>query len=471
MEALEKHDIQGLVLKGYGRMMHTRYAILRVDDPARAKAWLADIAPEISDGNHSARQTCLNVAFTYPGLKALEMRDDNLRQFAREFREGMTDRHRQRLLGDAGKDGADNWQWGGTSGHARAEDVHIMLMVFARTDDLLDVYWGQLEPVILAHGLTVLMKLDGNLTADGKNAFGFNDGIAQPDIAGNHPDTPPDNTVAAGEFLLGYKNEYGVLPESPYIAASDQQGDVSLLPTVGPGQKDLGRNGSYLVFRQMQILSDEFWAFVRENSAGDEARAVRLASKMFGRWPSGAPLVMFPDADPGDEHYDVAFGYADDKEGLRCPIGSHIRRANPRDQFEDNPRARSLSLTNKHRLIRRGRNYKYKTDENGDEVGLHFLCFNADISGQFEFIQHTWLNYPHFNKLHNDPDPIVGVAWKSEDGESNNDGSKDGAPQNFTVPQCPVNQHVLNLPRFVSIRGGAYFFFPSLKALRYLATI
>jgi hypothetical protein len=70
MEALEKHDIQGLVLKGYGRMTHTRYVLLRVDDPARAKAWLADIAPEISDGNHSAQRTCLNVAFTYPGLRA-----------------------------------------------------------------------------------------------------------------------------------------------------------------------------------------------------------------------------------------------------------------------------------------------------------------------------------------------------------------------------------------------------------------
>ena len=466
MEALEKHDIQGLVLKGYGRMTHTRYVLLRVDDPARAKAWLADIAPEISDGNHSAQRTCLNIAVTYPGLRALGMRDDNLRQFAREFREGLTDPHRKRLLGDLHADDPERWQWGGTSGDARAEDVHVMLMVFAATVEILTDYWAQLEPVVLAHGLGVIGKLVGELTDDGKNAFGFNDGIAQPDIAGNHPDTRPDNTVAAGEFLLGYKNEYGVLPESPYIAAGDQQGDVSLLPTVGPDQKDLGRNGSYLVFRQMQIHRHEFWEFVREKSARDEAAAVRLASKMFGRWPSGAPLVLFPDADPGGEHYDVALGYADDQEGLRCPIGSHIRRANPRDDFEDNGPAKSLSLTKKHRLIRRGRNYKTDADATGEEVGLHFVCFNADIAEQFEFIQHTWVNYPHFNNLHNDPDPIIGVASKSKDDEP-----KDGAPQNFTVQQRPVNRHVLNLPRFVTIRGGAYFFFPSLKAIRYLATI
>jgi len=458
MEALEKHDIQGLVLKGYGRMVQTRYALLRVDDPVRAKAWLAAVAPEISDGNHSAQQTCLNIAFTHPGLKALGMRHDNLRKFAREFREGLTDVHRQRLLGDAGEDSPDRWRWGGKSGEARAEAVHIMLMVFASSVLVLAEYWAQLEPDIRAHGISVVGDLNGELTADGRNAFGFNDGIAQPDIAGNHPDTPLENTVAAGEFILGYKNEYGVLPESPYIAAGDQQGDVSLLPSVGPNQKDLGRNGTYLVFRQMQIHADEFWAFVKDKSAGDEEEAVRLASKMFGRWPSGAPLVQYPDADPAPgpdgENYEDTFGFANDKDGLRCPIGAHIRRANPRDDFEDNRPANSLSLTKKHRLIRRGRNYK-----RDGEVGLHFVCLNADVSGQFEFIQHTWANYPHFDKLHHDPDPIIGVSRTP------------GLVQNFTVPQCPVNRHVPNLPRFVTIRGGAYFFFPSLKAVRYLASI
>jgi Dyp-type peroxidase family len=447
MEALEKHDIQGFVLKGYARMRHTRYAILDVVNASLAKAWLAQISLEVSDGNHSATTTCLNVAFSYPGLRALGLRDANLRQFAREFREGLTNAHRQRLLGDEGEDSPANWRWGGTSGEARAENVHILLMVFAATENTLTDYWAQLEPVVLNHGLSVIAKLDGALSPENKEAFGFRDGISQPQIAGNHPDTNPADTVAAGEFLLGYKNEYGVYPESPTIPAAAQQGDVSLLPTVGPDQKDLGRNGSYLVFRQMQQHVDRFWDFMRANTSSEEEK-IKLASKMVGRWPGGAPLVLFPEADPGDGHTESDFGYAAlDTDGLRCPIGAHIRRTNPRDVFEENGPSKSLSLTKKHRIIRRGRGYKLSLPATPgqpaqEEVGLNFMCFNADISHQFEFIQHTWANFPRFDRLHNDPDPIVGVVGNPPE----------GLVQDFTVQQCPVNHHVHHLKRFVTIR-------------------
>jgi deferrochelatase/peroxidase EfeB len=239
-----------------------------------------------------------------------------------------------------------------------------------------------------------------------------------------------------------------------------------LLPTIGPDQKDLGRNGSYLVFRQMQQHVGQFWEFVRANTEG-EGKGIELAAKMVGRWPSGAPLVLFPDADPGGDHFENNFGYAElDNGGLRCPIGSHIRRTNPRDVFEDNPPARSLRLTKKHRIIRRGRTYKLsRPAEPGRpaevEIGLKFMCFNADISHQFEFIQHTWANFPRFDKLHADPDPIIGTVG----------APPPGLVQDFTVQRCPVNRHVHNLKRFVTIRGGVYLFFPSIKAIKYFATI
>ena len=434
MEPLEKHDIQGLVLKGYGRMAATRYAVLRIDDPARAKVWLARVSGEVSDGDHRARVTALNLAFGYHGLKALGLRDENLRQFAREFREGMTDAHRRRLLGDEGADSPDNWRWGGTAGDARIENVHLLLMVFAADPPTLAEYWAQLAPVIRDHGLGVITELDGYLTANGRNPFGFNDGIAQPHIAGNHPDTNPDNTVAAGEFLLGYRNEYGVVPETPLIRAENQQGDVGLLPSVGPGQKDLGRNGSYLVYRQMQTHVTKFDEYIAANSK-DKQDGTLLASKMFGRWPSGAPLATYPDRDP-------------------------------RDVFEDNPAAKSLSLTKKHRLIRRGRYYRagfpeWRGEPAHEEIGLQFMCLNANISGQFEFVQHTWVNYPHFDRLYHDPDPIIGVVGNPPP----------GLEQDFTVQGCPVHRRVHGLPRFVTIRGGAYFFLPSITAIKYLATI
>ncbi|HEX3150754.1 MAG TPA: hypothetical protein VHR66_21935 [Gemmataceae bacterium] len=470
METLEKHDIQGFVLRGYGKMRHTIYVLLHVDDAARAKAWLAQLSIDVTDGNQHPKHTALNLAVSCPGLEALGMSESSRRQFAREFREGLTEPHRQRLLGDVGEDSPDKWRWGGTQGDARAERVHMVLMVFAADAAILKEYWDQVRQVVLDHGMSILGMLDGQLDKDNKEVFGFKDGISQPLIAGNHPDTNPFDTVAAGEFLLGYKNEYGVLPETPIIPTKDQQGDVNLLPTIDGDKKDLGRNGTYLVFRQMQQHYDEFWAFMRENSTSEDD-AVKLASKMMGRWPSGAPLTLHPDADPGKDqpNYFASndFGYAEkDKDGMRCPFGSHIRRSNPRDVFEENDVKLSLSLTKKHRVIRRGRDYKISIaaaegHPARDEIGLNFMCFNADISHQFEFLYHTWINFPRFDRLYNDPDPIIGTI-------------RDPAPgveQNFTIPQCPVNRQVQNLKRFVTIRGGVYLFFPSIKAIKYLATI
>jgi hypothetical protein len=89
------------------------------------------------------------------------------------------------------------------------------------------------------------------------------------------------------------------------------------------------------------------------------------------------------------------------------------------------------------------------------------MCFNADIAGQFEFIQHTWANFPRFQNLYNDPDPIIGVQ------ELNGEDIQ----QNFTVQAEPINKCVMDLQRFVTVRGGAYFFFPSIAAIKYLSTI
>ncbi|HOZ52600.1 MAG TPA: Dyp-type peroxidase, partial [Chitinophagaceae bacterium] len=145
----------------------------------------------------------------------------------------------------------------------------------------------------------------------------------------------------------------------------------------------------------------------------------------------------------------------------------HIRRTNPRDAFEDNKAKLSSKLTNKHRIIRRGRSYgeaidagpnNYKTK---DEVGLHFICVNANIENQFEFIQRTWSNNPSFQNLYNEPDPLTGT-------QENIDKS---LTQNFTVQDYPTNRCIQNLPQFVTIRGGAYFFLPSMSAIKYLATI
>ncbi len=139
---------------------------------------------------------------------------------------------------------------------------------------------------------------------------------------------------------------------------------------------------------------------------------------MVGRWPSGAPLVLSPErddpalADPND------FMYAQsDAHGYACPIGAHIRRANPRDSLDPRPGSpESIAVNKRHRLLRRGRAYgpplsveQALSDRDApvDERGLHFICLNGNIARQFEFVQHTWINNPKFDQLYDDADPIL----------------------------------------------------------------
>jgi Dyp-type peroxidase family len=474
MKTVENQDIQGFILKGYGKMRATRYYLLRVEDNNLAKKWLDKICNEISDGNHKPETTCLNIAFTHPGLEALGLAPETLRNFAREFREGMATPHRNRLLGDEGSNHPDEWRWGGNAKGDRCDEknIHILLMVFAIEPAVLNAFCKELETDFLAQGLSIVTPLDGQLLEDNKVHLGFRDGISQPVIEGTHMEGPKENTVATGEFLLGYKNEYGVYPDTPFVTV--KQGDLSLLPldAGGSGLKDLGNNGSYLVFRQMEERVDLFWSYINEKTKNQDGQinideSIKLAAKMIGRWPSGAPMALYPDADPGGMNNENNFGYTEDKSGLKCPFGSHLRRNNPRDAFEDNSAKRSIKLTKKHRIIRRGRSYgeplvSSPTDHKPvGEIGLHFMCFNADIAGQFEFIQHTWANFPRFQNLYNDPDPIIGVQ------ELNGEDIQ----QNFTVQAEPINKCVMDLQRFVTVRGGAYFFFPSIAAIKYLSTI
>jgi len=227
-----------------------------------------------------------------------------------------------------------------------------------------------------------------------------------------------------------------------------------------PGSKDFGRNGSYLVYRQLAQDVEAFWEFSKKASEKfpDPKRdATWVASKMVGRWPDGASLALSPDKnDPdlveGDENY---FKYTTlDPDGQHCPFGSHVRRSNPRDCLYPNAE-KSTSFTNFHRIIRRGRSYETEDKERG----LNFICFNASIENQFEFIQHEWLNNPKFaDKLYQDSDPISGVQ----------DLKHPEATGTFTIPCQPVRTRVHGLPRFVHVRGSGYFFMPGRAAIEYL---
>ncbi|HEX4794547.1 MAG TPA: Dyp-type peroxidase [Humisphaera sp.] len=484
MDKVDVNEIQGIILRGYGKFDISCFVLLHVTNAPAARTWLGRIAPTVNTANRQGDydtnpkpHPVLNIAFTYAGLLALGLQQANTRSFVNEFREGMVTAHRQRLLGDVDQSDPTLWRWGGP----KNDVLHIMLCLYATDQPAMDAFRQKVAAEFEGAGLKVIGRLDG-LTLEGRREhFGFRDGIGQPKMDGydeNTGDPSPENHVAPGEFLLGYPNEYGVYPDTPTIA--QPQGDLNLLKSVaaGSGLKDLGRNGTYFVFRQMSQDVKGFWSDLsnrtRNNDGSDNSAArIQLASKMVGRWPSGAPITRYPTADPGGLSDEDNFGFREhDPIGEQCPIGSHVRRTNPRDGLQDSTSAQSTKITNHHRLLRRGRAYGpmfarsmhpddlLTAPQPAEEVGLLFMCFNANIANQFDFVQANWAGSEKFEKFYNDPDPLMGVQRSSPIG-----------PAQFTIQASPVRKIVPNLKRYVEVRGGAFMFMPSISAIRFLASI
>ena len=470
-------DVQGIIVRGYSQLQDACYVLLKVADPQAARPWLGTLP--VTDGRSDPSQRALNVAFTHTGLAALGLDRDALGMFSQEFQEGMVSPHRSRILGDQGDSDPKHWRWGGP----HTAPVHILLLLYASTESALTNYYEEMTQQFEAAGVREQEKLDAVLLRGengcSKEHFGFCDAISQPFIAGLEKPAPAERTVATGEFILGYPNEYGKLTERPLVPR--EQDPENLLPETAKesGRHDLGRNGTYLVFRQMSQDVAGFWRFIRDQ-AGDERSdenvnaPIRLASKMVGRWPSGAPLVLAPDQDQPDLRRANDFLYHDkDPFGYRCPIGSHLRRTNPRDALGPQPGSKeSIAINKRHQILRRGRAYGrpvtpslnpkdiMKADASG-ERGLHFICLGANLRRQFEFVQHTWANNPKFDGLYDDPDPLIG---------SRNQRGED-TPDCFTEQARPLRRRTTGLPSFVTIRGGEYFFLPGLQAIRYLSSL
>jgi Dyp-type peroxidase family len=496
--SLELEQIQGLILNGYGHHPAARYAVFEITDAVRARQWLGRLVARLQFGEfrRTARDKppftqdiSVNVAFSYAGFAALGLHPTALLGFSLPFQEGLADRDRARRLGDDGASDPRRWTWG------RADQpVHGLLAVFGRTDGAVGyeaiqrVIDHDLQP---DHGVRPLVVLDTTPVDPvlRREHFGFRDGITNPRLRSLAKPGATDQ-VADGEMLLGYENGYGHMPMSPEVPAETDKGDRLALATDRPARKDFGRNGSYLVFRQLTQDVRAFWQYVyaakegiRGIAPGREG-AEWLGAKLVGRWPNGTPLARFPDRpgpDAEDDLNDFLYGERGDAFGARCPIGSHIRRTNPRDTTlpvphdvelsgsPDDPEKRKarLDLTALHRIMRRGRMYGEPADPlcdpdmlrfaNEKERGLHFLCFNANLSRQFEFVQSNWALNPGFAGLSKDPDPLIGAQR-----------ARPFPAADFTIPGSPTRR-IHDLPRVVEVKGGAYFFMPSRGAIEYLA--
>jgi len=429
--ALDLPNIQGFVVRGY-RLPVVGYLLLRVVDGARARTLLGDVLDEVLTAATWSEppQSGLNLAISYEGLQALGLPDGSLAGFPEEFREGMA--ARAGLLGDTGESAPDRWETGFVD-----PGVHVLVMISAQDKAALQGHDRALRDRIEQSGaLSLVADQVGAALPDGKEHFGFVDGFAQPALEGSGVEALPGQgapehedgrrPIRAGEFILGYPDEEGVLPPAPVPAP-------------------LSNNGSYLVYRKLH-----------QDVAGFRAQLAQAAQL----YPGGEDLVMSPHArDPElvkDPTRNNAFSYRDDPDGLRCPVGSHIRRSNPRASLPFDGQ-----LVNRHRLLRRGIPYGEPLPEDaiddGEDRGVVFMCLQASIARQFEFVQAQWLNDGNAFRLGDDQDVLLGP----QDQDGVRKMTVPGAPPFFLGP----------LSRLVTVRGGEYFFCPGLNGLRFLVAL
>jgi Dyp-type peroxidase family len=481
---LEEPDIQGLVLSGFAGLDAATYVLLEIADGAdaatAARRWLArEVLPRIvnarerSIDERRANDVAVNIAFTWCGLHKLGLDASGLDAFPLVFKEGMAPahlKHRSRILGDVERCDPARWAWGNA-----AHPVDVLLMVFARPGapgelaDLLRHFLPTGGPPAAddtrrGGGVAgrVVESIKGQLLRDpGQPSafvehFGFRDGLSDPVLEGSwraRRQPYSMHLVKPGEFLMGYPAADGT--PAPTIAVSDEADPHDLLPSVdeAPERRDFGRNGTYLVCRQLSQHVGEFRKAVAEAAGGPyEGEVARgVAARVVGRWRDGTPLhgVEAGHGCPSNE-----FGFADDPHGVGCPIGAHIRRANPRDSLGPDV-ASALRSAGRHRMLRRGRPYGPPLPDgmpdDGHERGLVFICLNGDIERQFEFVQQNWIGNPSFGGLYGEADPLIGAGP-------------------LTMQADGVRRRVTGLSGFVTVRGGQYFFLPGLSALRYLAS-
>lgn len=492
-DTIQSTQVQSIMFGGMGKLADAACLLLRLpDEPARARAWLTEVADEISFGDEVPAECARIVSFTGSGLLKLGLPQRLLNEFPITFRQGMSEPHRARnVLRDTGDDAPAKWWWGHGD---KCTDAALMVYVEpspgqSKLQAEINRQGARLQQFGGAEVHRIVLKTVP--TGPAIEAFGFVDGVSQPIIRGTRrwlKSGDAIHVVEPGEFILGYPDNHGYFPTTPTVAATDDPENIlpvvcSIRPALdypsfertGANRvHDLGSNGSFLVIRQLEQDVESFKTFVARAASDIKGRPGTpagfsqaqleewVAAKLVGRWRDGTSLVRNPHR-PGtgwqherqrEADNDFLLG-KEDPAGNNCPFGAHIRRTNPRDSFLPGSPAQ-LAITNRHRIFRVGRQYGAASSDTSTATrpGLLFMCLNADIERQFEFIQQTWVMARLFHGLDGEVDSILGRGHK-------------GGRLTIPTPAGPLT--IAGMQSFVTVRGGGYFFMPGRNAVRYLA--
>jgi deferrochelatase/peroxidase EfeB len=483
MERLDLPDIQGIVLRGY-RMPMIRYFLFKVNDAAQARSVLGRLAagpgsdglrfttaeewqvaipgplddPKASPGGKP--HYCLNVGITWAGLDALGVtsRIPAIESGSFDaFTEGAAARAAR--VGDTGANGPENW----TGGFGGGAD-HVMMALHTAGPAQMETYSAALTAALGAgNAFEELWHQDGAVLKFEEHAgqmvpvpvlhFGYTDGItATPPIIGGPEPAPADHQQPCEPWLF---------------VLGDDAGNYDL-----PQPHQLWRNGSFGVFKMVEQDVVGFEDFLQSNKERIDPEL--LAAKLMGRWRNGTPLALTPESDTpaggitpeqlNDFEYVNADGSGDPR-GIRCPVGAHIRRVNPRGQPVAGQGTPGGS-NNTHRMLRRGAPYGPWYDPtvpyDGIERGLLGYFINTYIENQYEFVMRQWTGSGEFaGRVRLNPkakDPLI--------------GNNDPAGSVFDIPQPsgpPLK--ITGFQRFTTTRAVAYCFLPSMTALRWISSI
>jgi deferrochelatase/peroxidase EfeB len=480
---LDLADIQGFILRGY-RMPMVRHFLLTVGVAAEARKLLGRLvngdeadAPQITTaedwhvgfepgpGDNPAEAPrrkpdyCLNVGITWPGMIALELKDRvptmSFKSFG-AFLAGAA--QRAPLVGDTGPSAPQNW-----IDAFKTEGGHVMVTLHALSPEAMAAYSERLSALFAERnafreiwrtdGMALMEMKDGKCIPTFRVHFGYTDGISMTTIRDGPERYHPDHQQ----------------PCEPWLFVLRDDAENYLLPE----PRELSLNGSFAVFKMIETDVVGFENFLQSNK--DKIDPELLAAKICGRWRNGVPLALSPDTDSpaggmtpeqmNDYEYVNADGSGDPK-GIRCPVGAHMRRINPRGQPVTG-QGHPGGSNNTHRIIRRGMPYGPTYDPtqpyDGIERGLLGYFINSSIENQYEFVLKQWVNDSEF----------AGAVRLNPKAKDPMIGTQNPAESIFVIPQAngapPIK--ITGFSSFVTTKAAAYCFLPSITAIKFISQL